>query len=153
MNAIDEGIVNITSSSVISDKVIYQPRNVLNYEDDRQIFQSYGESNSWLCIDFKNFKINPTHYSLRSNAFGVKGVFNPQSWDIEGSNDLNNWDLLDSRRKEKSLDNRAATNTFEITNKSCNYYQYIRIIQRGVNTRNYNESLCFSSIELFGSIQ
>ena len=153
-NSLSNKIVDVTSSSVISENPDLQLKNVLNYGDDKQVFQSDSEPNPWLCIDFKEHRVNPTHYSIRSHGFAGKGNYHPQSWDVEGSNDSVSWAALDSRREEKSLDGRAASNTFEITNEAnkSKYFRYLRIIQKGVNTHNDN-SLAFSSIEFFGYIE
>ena len=152
MDALSNGIIDITVSSVISSRGCVQPKNVLNYGNDLQVFESKHEPNSWLCIDFKDNKVNPSHYSIKTTKYGNKDNHIPQNWDIEGSNDHKHWDLLDSRRKEESIHKAATANTFAITNSANkhNYYKYLRIIQRGKNTGN-DDDLFFSSIEFFGN--
>lgn len=153
-DAINNELINIKCSSIF--KAQDKPENSLYYDDDSLIFQSKGLPNSWLCVDFQDYEVKLTHYSIKSNSYGGKGHSHPQSWDIEGSNDSSNWIKLDSRRNEKSLDDCGALNTFNIQNENNednnDYYRYIRIIQRGVNTHN-NNTLAFAAIEFFGCIQ
>lgn len=151
MNALSNQIVNITASSIAFSS--YQPKNVLNYGNDKQVFYSLDEPNSWLCIHFKDHRVNPSHYSIKTTSYGDKNNHIPRDWDIEGSNDNAHWDHLDSRRNEESIHDVAKANTFEITDAAnkLNYYKYLRIIQKGKNTSN-NNVLFFSSIEFFGKI-
>ena len=151
--ALDDKIIDIKASSVYGNYANHQPRCVLN-QISSDNFYSKNEPNSWLFIDFKEIKVNPSHYSIKSNGWSGKGNHHPQSWDIEGSTDLISWDLLDSRRNETSLDDRDASNTFTIscqTNKR-KYYRYLRIMQKDKNTAN-NNHLVIGSIEFFGQIQ
>ena len=108
-------------------------------------------TNSWLLYDFKERKVKPTHYSIKSHDWGGKGDYHPQTWSVEGSDDNSTWDELDTRSNEKSLDDKSVSNTFSIQNKTNKYYRYLRIIQKGVNTRKDN-FFGFSSLEYFGSI-
>ena len=95
--------------------------------------------------------MKPSHYSLKSYSVG-SGNYNIQNWNIEGSNDLNKWEILDNRRNEKCLDENDA-NTFKIT-KSNVFYRYLRIHQTGPNTRSNNDyRLIIHSLEYFGTIQ
>ena len=150
-NALENEIIDVSASSVY--KGVDVPSHALHY-DSIIFFQTNPFPDSWFCIDFKKIKVKPSHYSIKSNTGGGRGYFHLQSWNIEGSNDKLSWDVLDSRRGEKSLDDRGVSNTFEIQNKQYanNYYRYIRIIQRGLNTHNSN-SLAFTAIEFFGDIQ
>lgn len=148
LKAFDEGIINITCSSFIKNS---KPQNVLEFTNDGIIFNSPNIPNSWLCVDFKDYKVNLFNYSIKSNGFGGSGHFHPQNWQIEGSNDDANWELLDSHYNDRSLDNRSVVKTFEVNNRN-KYYRYIRIIQKGLNTR-YNDALVFAAIEFFGLME
>ena len=100
--------------------------------------------------------MKPSHYSIRSNNWsGGQGSCHPKSWNIEGSNDNINWTLLDKRTNDRSLDGSGFSNTFEIEeSKTTNeYFQYLRITQTDVNTFGDDNSLIFSALEYFGTIQ
>ena len=143
-------IVDVTALS-FNDQSLH-PNNVVDSDSIDSYFYS-SDSNSWVCFDFKNRKVKPTHYSIRSFKHGDAGWFHTQNWCIEGSNDKNNWKLLDNRVNDKSIDGRSASNTFKISNQleSDDFYRYLRIRQTGVNTHNENE-FRFSAIDFFGSI-
>jgi hypothetical protein len=61
-NVHTRGIVSITSSSVIGP---YVPQNAADLESNSP-FYSENVPNSWICYDFKNMRITPSHYSIRS---------------------------------------------------------------------------------------
>lgn len=150
VNSLENNIISISASSVYSSD---QPKNVLNYKNDKQIFQSNNEIDSWLCIDFKKNKVNPSHYTIKSHGYGGKGDCHPQSWDIEGSNDQIIFDTLDIRKNQTVLDGNSLSYTFEIQHGSLSnkYYRYIRIRQTDTNTNN-SRYFVFSAIEFFGNI-
>ena len=154
-DVIEKGIINITSSETVSSSDSrFQPKNVVNFNDMNGCFHSSDRSNSFLVYDFKERKVKPSHYSIRSNNWSGQGNCHPKTWNIEGSNDNNNWTLLDKRTNDRSLDGSGFSNTFEIEeSKTTNeYFQYLRITQTDVNTGN-NNWLIFSALEYFGTIQ
>lgn len=152
-NLVDEGVIDITNSKLWGDNKRYLPKNVVNYEDDNLWFDSANKPNSWLCINFKEKKIKPSYYSIKSNNGGGKNNAHLKNWVIEGSKDNVNWVILDERKNEESLNDRTASNTFKIQHNFENdeFYQYIKIRQTGLNTSNGNQ-LYFGSIEFFGSL-
>lgn len=153
-SVVDNHTIEVTSSSVLSDNPNHDAKNVVNFSQDELSFLSNDKPDSWLLYDFKDRKVKPTHYSIKSHGFGEgKGCYHPQTWRIEGSNDLNDWKILDSRNKDKSLDNKSVSNTFEIQNHldKNDYFRYIRIRQTGVNTFHDN-NFGFAALEYFGSI-
>ena len=151
-NALNQGLIDITCSSVYSSSDHNQAKNVVDYENDEKIFQSKIEPNSWLCIDFIKNKVRPSHYSIRATGYGSNNC-NLLNWCIEGSNDQETWQELDRRSNEQSLRENCSSNTFNIqaSLKNDEYYRYLRIRTTGVNTSN-DHRLFFSSIEFFGTI-
>ena len=151
-SVLDKNIVNVTASSIYDS---YHPsQNALDHENDKKWFASKDQPDSWLCIDFINHRVSPSHYSIQSHGQGSKGELHPQTWEISGSNDNSHWTNLDSRYNDKSLDSKLVTVTFPIQNKTNEYYRYLRIMQEGENTTNSSSCrnvLYFSSIEFFGS--
>ena len=148
-NLLDNGVVSVTASSVYNTNNHLQPKNVLDYNDAHMCFASKDEPNSWLFVDFHNYRVKPSHYSIQSQGDGGKGICHPQTWEISGSNDGSSWTRLDSRNNDKSL-----TVTFEIQYKNSEFYRYLKIMNKGVNTKSSpfdTNVLYFSSIEFFGS--
>ncbi|KAK8896528.1 hypothetical protein M9Y10_014436 [Tritrichomonas musculus] len=146
-----EQIIEVTSSSCIGSST-FDKKNVFSYNNDHLFFNSKNLPDSWFCYNFKNRKIKISDYSIRSSSYGGKGSCHLLNWKIEGSNDNENWKVLDVRQNEKSLDDCRAENTFQVNSPVSGYFQYIRIKQTGPNSYGDNQ-LTFSVIEFFGSIK
>jgi hypothetical protein len=113
-------------------------------------FASSNKSNSWLCYDFKDSLVRPSHYSIRSCAHSGLVGYQLVSWVIEISNDYKEWMEIDRHENDPSL--LQVTGSFSIT-KPYKFSRYIRLRQvgktSGVNTGN----LVVTSFEVFGSIK
>lgn len=147
-NVNDKGIVSVTASS--EDR---KAKHSVDLNDINTYFRSKCDINSWLMFDFKQKKIRPTHYSIRTKPSN-RGAEHLKEWVIEGSNDKDNWKPLDSRKDIKILNGKSAFHTFKIQEnlEQNEFYQYIRIRQTGQNwcLDNY---LNISGLEYFGSIK
>lgn len=77
-----EDEVNITSSSNNSER-IFDLHTFIDYENTSKWFCTRNEQNSWICFEFINHHIIPTHYSIKSHNNGGKGDLHPKSWVIE----------------------------------------------------------------------
>ena len=154
-SVVDNQIVDVTSSSILYNSLAHDPKHVADFysEGSGSSFLSENIPNSWLLYDFKDKKVKPSSYSIKSHHFGGRGSYHPQTWVIEGSNDKNDWKILDSRNEDNSLNSRSVSHNFKIQNKlgKNDYYRYLRIKQTGVTVRNDNY-FGFSSLEYFGSI-
>lgn len=151
-NVQDKGIVDVTSTQLNSYSQL--PKYVVDLDNIKSYFCSANIRDSWLCYDFKERKVRPTHYSIRSTHDYAKGYHHLKNWCIEGSNDNMEWKILDVRNEESSLDDRSASNTFKIQSalEENEYYRYLRIRETGVNT--YGQfNLIFAGLEYFGSVR
>lgn len=153
-NALKNGKINVFGSSHWKNFQDCDPINVIKFDDPGFCYHSDSVPNSWITYEFISCKVNPSHYSIRSDAWGPQGYYHPKSWVIEGSNDLqsDNWAVLDTRSNEISLDNRCASNTYTIQNRTNEFYRYLRIRQTDVNTHG-DHCFIFSSLEYFGVIR
>lgn len=151
-NVHENGIVEV---SAISSCRGHEPKCAVDL-DSMNYFACDGGPNQWLRYDFKELKVHPTHYSIRSRNSGSKGFYHLKSWAIEGSNsdDDDNWVILDQRNNVTCLDNKNSIYTFKIDQSLSreDYYRYIRLRQTDVNTGG-NDSLRFSSLEFFGAVK
>lgn len=125
-----------------------KPFDLIEYENGSKHFTTRNEENSWICIEFKNHKIIPTNYTIRSNECS-QGFFHPLSWVIEGSNDKIEWNKLGEERNNRVLDGKNVVHTFPIQNKQ--EIKYIRFRQIGPNSHN-DHYLYISAIEIYGQI-
>lgn len=149
-NVHNKGIVNVTSSSISNSRFDYY---AVDLNDENFYFCSDNKEDSWLQYDFKNFRVHPTHYSLRSSNHYSKGQYNLISWIIEGSNTGENWIELDSQSNVYDLDGINMVKTFEIKNptKSNEFFRFLRIRETGKDSYGDNYML-FSALEYFGSL-
>lgn len=140
--------INITSSVLASD---YPPSNVVIYEDQNKFFIcDQSGPNPWICFEFKENKIIPTCYQIRSKPSGVNGC-HPKSWLIEGSNDSSNWEVLDSKKNCSILNGSNIPHLFSINNKNSKEFRYIRMKLEGKAwCGNYHLEL--DSFELYGKL-
>lgn len=151
-NIADKGIIGISSSSI---NKTYYPKYVVDLDDKTHYFQSEDRQDAWIKFDFKDRKIRPSHYSIRTRHDWGKSGSHLKNWAIEGSNSNkpNDWKVLDSRSDISCLDDANAMNTFDITAKlepdEC--FQYLRLRITGVNTDN-KHFIFLSALEFFGSL-
>lgn len=128
--------------------------NSVDLNNPRNYFQSNNERDAWLQYDFKDKKIRPTHYSIRSrhdfkNNFMV-------NWIIEGSNsdgENKDWKILDRRSNVTCLCEQNAQNTFDINSilEPNESFRFLRIRQTGSDSDGLYY-LTFSALEFFGTI-
>lgn len=149
-NIHDKGIVEVTSSSIYDDIKDWEPKSVVNFDNFDRYFASKDEKIAYLTIDFKNRKIRPTHYTIRSRSSCDN--YHPCNWIFEGSNDNENWKELDNHLNDKSLNGLNITKTFciktQLLPNEC--FEYIRIKLSGSDSSGQSQFLIFSAIEFFG---
>lgn len=151
-NVHDKGIVEITASSVNGGDC--EPKCVADLEAD-SIYCSADELDTWICYDFKDMRVTPTSYSIRSHCHGYSGYFNLKSWVLEVSNNGTSWDIIDQRNDNFDLDDENVTCNFKIDQvPEDSKYRFIRLRQTGPNHRRtltlYYVSI--SSFEIFGKL-
>jgi hypothetical protein len=144
-NVHDKGIVIITEKSVASTN---PGRNVVDLSS-LNWYNSQNEQNQWVCFDFQNMRIKPTHYSIRAYC-GRVNEQNLKSWVIEASDDGTMWTEIDQRLDNFELNAKNAVATFQMA-KDCEC-RLIRIRQTSENHHG-NYRLLFSAFEIFGTLQ
>ena len=149
-NICDEGIIDITSLKFYHDN---PPKNVVDFDSNNYFFSNSSGGKTWLKIDFKDKKIRPTHYSIKTRNDNDNQ--NPQSWCIEVSNTDrdDDWRIIDTRENVKSVSQKNSSDTFEINTKltTSESYRYIRFRHTN-NSSGVCNNLAISSIEYFGSL-
>ncbi|KAK8840563.1 hypothetical protein M9Y10_030772 [Tritrichomonas musculus] len=149
-----ENEVNFTASSIIGSDEQYQPRNVVLYEDKSKSFFSENNADSWICFEFKNHRVSPTNYTIRTANWGQNG-HHPRSWVIEGSNDNSSWQVLDEERDCNELHGIDLVHTFPIKNQTGDAFKYIRMKQTGQNWYSVCASyyLIIDAFEIYGTLK
>lgn len=147
INILDE--INITASSSNNHK-IDGPQNAILFDDQSKDFRAINSGDVWICFDFKYHTIIPSNYTIRSYGFGIDFP-HPKSWVIEGSNDNNNWMVIDEQRNCPFLNGSNLIHTFTIQDQKQEKFQFIRLRLTGPNW-NDSHQLSFDSIEFYGKL-
>jgi hypothetical protein len=143
-NVQQKGIVAITAQSVYDEHS--RPENIANFTEIKTFFSSKNEPNSWICYDFKNSRIHPTHYSIQTFPGGETSG-HIRSWVVEASEDGQTWTVISEHRESCDLIQYNDISTYLICKSAeC---RFVRLRQTGIN-RNGKHYLRLSSCELFG---
>ncbi|KAK8885319.1 hypothetical protein M9Y10_040765 [Tritrichomonas musculus] len=142
-NVHENKVVTISSSSS-SHCFPYQIAN----EDFNECWMSQNKPEQWIMFDFMNKSIILQNYLIKTHKYST-GSCHLKSWKIEGSNDSEQWKMLDQRDSD-ILNEEDKVATFECS-KNDTPYRYIRLIQTGPNHRG-DHMLALSRIEFFGFI-
>lgn len=142
-NVHENHVVTISASSSKHS----MPYMVAN-PDFTDCWMSQNRDDQWIQFDFQNRQIMLQNYTLKTHKYS-SGSCHLKSWKIEGSNDTNNWELLDER-DTNILNEEDKEVTFECAKKDGTY-RYIRLRQTGPNQRG-DHMLALTRIEFYGFI-
>ena len=119
-----ENEIEFTTSTIYGND--YRPREIAF--DNSKFFMTENQNleNCWFCMKFKNHRIIPSNYSIKSDNSHFGNVKSPKSWVIEGSNDKSTWEILDEQKNDSFLKNYNI-HTFAMNNQSSKEFQYIRM--------------------------
>jgi hypothetical protein len=91
----------------------------------------------WICWDFREMRICPTHYAIRADYL--------KSWVVEGSLDGSSWTEID----RTAQDFRVPGMSFRVSNGTeC---RFIRLTQTG-DAFNSNDFVTIIAVEFFGTL-
>lgn len=142
---------NIENKIIItSSKPRYgKPQNVILFNNEQR-YQSNNFDNSFICFDYKENKVIPTNYIIKSAKFNTNS-YHPKSWIVEGSNDKSKWETCDEQNNNSSLNGNNVIHNFVIPNKTNKEYRYIRNRQTQLNWGGDND-LMLENFELYGTL-
>jgi hypothetical protein len=148
-NLHENGIVTVTTASPQTGDPMDSPENVLDLAST-SAFYSANAPGQWICFDFHEMKVTPTHYVIRSCCTGFVNGNNLKSWVLEGSEDGESWVELDRRVKNRDLNAGGAIQAFAIsTPKEC---RCLRLVQTQRNHGRTN-TMIISAFEVFGTLR
>jgi hypothetical protein len=126
-NVSDRGIVTVSGSSTYSSCAAKNAVDLLS----TSFFHSLNNPNQWLCYDFKDRKVRPTHYSIHAQSSNHY----LRSWIFEGSIDGSTWTELDCHSNDQTTNSNHPIGAFSISS-DCKY-QCLRLGQTGVNAQRH----------------
>jgi hypothetical protein len=135
-NVHEKGIGTITSKSVKDDDPQFGPMVVANL-GWVGIFRSKTEPGQWICWDFGQMRIWPTHSTIAGQYM--------KSWAVDGSIDGSSWTQIDRQTdKEDAVVLRASFTLLMVER-----FRFIRLTQ----TCGHNDdSLVLHVVEFFGTL-
>jgi hypothetical protein len=128
-NPADQGLVTITSSSLMGDSA---PINSFVGADVVRCV-TRPQPDSWFAIDFKEKSVRATAYTLRHySSWDAEAVRN---WRFEGSVTGERWVMLSQHDNDESLNAKGATKTWFLPDSPPQRqpYRFFRIFQTGVH--------------------
>jgi hypothetical protein len=143
-------------SGVWNNDRAWAAKNAADLEADSEFRSAYRRKeeyitptrNNWLCYDFKERRIAPTHYALRTNHWGP-GKAHLKSWLIETSADGQSWREVAREEDTSRLNGEYVSGTFAVAGGGeC---RFIRLVNIGRNHWG-NDQLKISAWEIFGSL-
>jgi hypothetical protein len=139
--------VNITASSAHAS---YAPKHAANLGSD-DYWESGNHDNSWLCYDFKDCCVRPTHYTIHSPRVRSQVDYYLKNWIVEISNDGSEWTAIDSHTNNGDLNGPNLVHTYNISNSD--YCRMIRIRHLGESWHSSQRYyIMISSLEFFGDL-
>lgn len=142
-----ESKVAITSSSICNSSENHQPRVVTLFEDKNKYFYTNIEQNCWLRFEFRESRVVPTHYTIRSYQYNS----HPKSWVIECSNDRISWETVDEESECPHLASSSPVHTFKVNHPTSKGFRYVRMRLTGPNWSGNNQ-LVIDSFEIYGNL-
>jgi hypothetical protein len=120
----------------------------VNY-DWNNYFYTQNSANGWIQFDFKDRSVSLSHYALKSDGDDSCHLL---QWGLSGSNDGNDWTILDERNTQ-DLNGNYVTKMFRCneTSSVSQFYRDIRLTQTGKNSSGH-DYLLLANIEFFGLI-
>jgi hypothetical protein len=138
-NVHEKGLVTITSKSVVDNDPDYAPRAVADFTEEA-CFQSEKEPGEWLCWDFGEMRVRPSHYTLW--AYSLK------SWTLDGG-DGRCWTRIDTRTNDQSFKDGWNTVSFVAGPEE---FRLIKLTMTGERHCG-GHRLVVAAVEFFGTAQ
>jgi hypothetical protein len=134
----NKGIVQMRPESEEESDV----ENLLDVWSDSE-YCSKDERGQWVCWEFQESFIRPTHYTVRSSNDNYL-----KSWLVEGSMNGPKWTELDQRKNDTHLKGAFAVHSFDVESPvEC---RFLRLTQTGKNHSD-EDHLGLSAFEILGS--
>jgi hypothetical protein len=157
-NVHEHQVVDVTSASFEKEtqSATTTAENAADLRDTSYFYSSFRNKeehiphtrNNWLCYDFKERRIVPTHYTIRTNDDSPGGC-HLKSWLVETSVDGESWRKVAREEDNKQLNSAYLTGTFAVAGgREC---RFIRLVNVGRNHCG-DDRILISAWEVFGNL-
>jgi hypothetical protein len=103
---------------------------------------SKDEPGQWICWDFREMRVRPTHYTMMARY--------PKSWVVEGSLDGMNWTEIDRQTDNEAFNKNPETASFRISKPVES--RFIRLSQTDKNHEGKDFLGYLYVVEFFGTL-
>jgi archaellum component FlaC len=132
-------------------------KNAVDLETDSVFMSAYRSRfediphtrNNWVCYGFKERRIVPTHYAIRTNGYDGPDGLHLKSWLVETSADGENWREVAREENNGQLNGFFSTATFAVA--SGGECRFIRLVNIGKNHFG-DDCLSITAWEIFGRL-
>jgi hypothetical protein len=141
-NVAEHGIVEITSASCCGSM---GPQHLAARLADLSTpawFQSGDEPGQWVCWDFRDLRVRPTHYTICTPYL--------KSWVVESSQDGRSWTEIDRRKGTRDFTGWGRA-SFAVSESKSVDLRFIRLTQTDTNHKGWN-LLVLAAVEFFGTL-
>ncbi|MEH2392605.1 MAG: discoidin domain-containing protein [Nostoc sp.] len=102
-------------------------------------------ANNYVQFQLTNCKLKPTKYSIKTRSNNAD--YYPRNWQLLGSNDGINWDVVDEQINNNTLSSISQWLTIPVS--TTTKYSYFRLLQNGADSSGAGY-LCLGEVELYG---
>jgi predicted nucleic acid-binding Zn-ribbon protein len=156
-NVNDRGVVTVTSSAVYQGDRQWAARHSVDLHSDsafasqcRDVAEDIPHTpNNWICFDFRERRVVPTHYTIRSKHDKRPKPNHLQHWVLELSDDAHEWVEIHRRENYSGIWGSNLTATFPVVGISGG--RYVRLTNIGRNHFG-DDCLIIAAFEIFGKL-
>jgi hypothetical protein len=144
-NPAELGMMSVEASSLLADSE--PPSAAVGRSVVRCVTKNLPDS--FFIIDFKDFAVLPTHYTVRHYiSWNVEALRN---WVFEGSNDKISWTMLKSHTNDQAIQEKGQGYTSKVDYVGDKPFRIFRIKVTGLNS-NKHHNLALSGFEVYGKL-
>ena len=146
---IHKGEVEISASSCDSYGMV---ENLIASEHSSSLWESDDKPNQYFMIDFDPYRVEISSYVMTSaDTYDDR---HPQCWMVIGSENGEDWAILDQRDYDSSLNDKYVTAVYEINQEEMPL-QYVRYVKVMMTEPNFKGDWVFrlSNVEFFGNVK
>ena len=145
-------LINVTPSSTLSGRgdafLVFDPRH--DFKDYCWI--SENKENSSITIQFMRDKLSLSSYSVKMRTDFSYNY--PLEWNLEGSNNGNEWELVHHKERNKDLSSPDKVGTFICNNSKL--FSFFKLTQIGANDYKREEEMyhfALKKVEFYGKFE
>jgi hypothetical protein len=144
-NVCQKFIVTITSKSTYDLPQCARGTNLADLNADSYVW-SKDEPGQWVCWDFRDMRVRPTHYTIDAGPL--------KSWVVEGSLDGEGWTEIDRQTSNRDFNDFNVKYGWKAASFAVSTPAECRFIRLAQTDKRYDgdDSLALSAVEFFGTL-